>query len=86
MPDPVFLATATEIVLRAGEDGSLVRLSDVAEVAADAESYAFSTYLNGMPSAAIGAQPYAAPRKRYVHSSESLRLSQNTIGIDDQRT
>ncbi len=44
------------IVLRANSDGSLVRLSDVARVEVDAESYNFNTFLNGRPSAAIGVQ------------------------------
>ncbi len=44
------------IVLRSNEDGSLVRLRDVADVEIDAESYAFTTFLNGQPSAAIGVQ------------------------------
>ncbi|KTQ97814.1 acriflavine resistance protein B [Aureimonas ureilytica] len=44
------------IVLRANPDGSLVRLSDVARVEIDAESYNFNTFLNGRPSAAIGIQ------------------------------
>ena len=40
------------IVLRANPDGSSVRLRDVARVEIGGESYAFSTRLNGKPSAA----------------------------------
>lgn len=44
------------IVLRANPDGSSVRLRDVARVEIGGESYAFSTRLNGKPSAAIAVQ------------------------------
>lgn len=44
------------IVLRANPDGSLVRLSDVAQIEVGGESYNFSTRLNRQPSAAIGVQ------------------------------
>ncbi|WP_457581880.1 multidrug efflux RND transporter permease subunit [Ensifer canadensis] len=44
------------IVLRANPDGSSVRLRDVARVEIGGESYAFSTRLNGKPSAAIAIQ------------------------------
>ncbi|WP_299363700.1 multidrug efflux RND transporter permease subunit [uncultured Paracoccus sp.] len=64
-------AEFASIVLRAGEDGSLVRLSDVAEVAADAESYAFSSYLNGMPSAAIGVQ--LSPKGNALDTANGVR-------------
>ncbi|HEU4985633.1 MAG TPA: efflux RND transporter permease subunit [Rhizobiaceae bacterium] len=44
------------IVLRANPDGSSVRLRDVARVELGAESYNFSTRINGQPGAAIGVQ------------------------------
>ena len=44
------------IVLRAQDDGALVRLSDVARVEIDAELYAFNSFLNGQEMAAIGVQ------------------------------
>ncbi|OCO98751.1 MULTISPECIES: efflux RND transporter permease subunit [unclassified Ensifer] len=44
------------IVLRANPDGSSVRLRDVARLEIGGESYAFSTRLNGKPSAAIAVQ------------------------------
>jgi len=44
------------IVLRANPDGSSVRLRDVARIEVGAESYNFSSRLNGQPSAAIGLQ------------------------------
>ncbi|WP_443191011.1 efflux RND transporter permease subunit [Pseudomonas indica] len=43
-----------EIVLKAGSDGSLVRLADVARVELGSESYDVVTSLNGKPSAAMG--------------------------------
>lgn len=53
------LATPDEfgsIVLRAQDTGALVRLADVARIEVDAQTYAFRTFLNGQPSAAIGVQ------------------------------
>jgi multidrug efflux pump len=44
------------IVLRANPDGSSVRLRDVARIEVGAESYNFSTRMDGQPSAAIGVQ------------------------------
>lgn len=45
-----------QIVLRANQDGSTVRLGDVAEVEIGAATYDFTSYLNGQPSAAMGLQ------------------------------
>ena len=45
-----------QIVLRARDDGSLVRLSDVARIEVDAEFYSFKSYLNGQEAAQIGIQ------------------------------
>lgn len=53
------LATPEEfgsIVLRAQDSGALVRLSDVARIEVDAETYSFRTFLNGQATAAIGVQ------------------------------
>lgn len=44
------------IVLRANPDGSSVRLRDVARIELGAETYNFSSRLNGQPSAAVGIQ------------------------------
>lgn len=44
------------IVLRANPDGSSVRLRDVARIEVGAETYNFSTTINGKPAAAIGIQ------------------------------
>lgn len=45
-----------EIILRANPDGSSVRLKDVARIEQGAESYNFTSRLNGQPSAALGIQ------------------------------
>ena len=50
------VAEFEEIVLRANPDGSLVRLSDVAEVELGGQSYNMQTRLNGHPAAGIGIQ------------------------------
>ncbi len=46
----------SEIILRANPDGSTVRLKDVARVEQGAESYNFTSRLNGQPTAAVGIQ------------------------------
>jgi multidrug efflux pump len=46
----------SNIVLRAQDDGSLVRLSDVARIEIDAELYAFNSYLNGQETAVVAIQ------------------------------
>ena len=45
-----------QIVLRAGADGSAVRLKDVARIELGAQTYATSARLNGNPAAGIGVQ------------------------------
>ncbi|MGI2034554.1 multidrug efflux RND transporter permease subunit [Rhizobium panacihumi] len=45
-----------DIILRANPDGSSVLLKDVARIELGAESYNFSSRLNGQPSAAVGIQ------------------------------
>lgn len=50
------VAEFEKIVLRANQDGSLVRLKDVATVEIGSENYAFSTHLNNQPTAAVGVQ------------------------------
>ena len=45
-----------DIILRANPDGSTVRLKDVARIELGAETYNFSSRLNGQPSAAVGIQ------------------------------
>ncbi len=45
-----------DIILRANSDGSTVRLKDVARIELGAESYNFSSRVNGQPSAAVGIQ------------------------------
>uniref|UniRef100_UPI003B52908D multidrug efflux RND transporter permease subunit n=1 Tax=Roseovarius indicus TaxID=540747 RepID=UPI003B52908D len=59
------------IVLRAREDGSLVRLSDVAEVELDAEYYSFKSYLNGEDAAQIGIQ--LSPTGNALDTAEGVR-------------
>ncbi len=59
------------IVLRANPDGSSVRLRDVARVEVGAESYSFSSRLNGQPSAAIGLQ--LSPTGNALAASEGVK-------------
>ncbi|MGE7369370.1 multidrug efflux RND transporter permease subunit [Neorhizobium sp. NPDC001467] len=59
------------IVLRANPDGSSVRLRDVARIEVGAESYNFSSRLNGQPSAAIGLQ--LSPVGNALAASEGVK-------------
>lgn len=68
------LSTAQEfasIVLRAEENGALVRLSDVARVEVDAETYAFKTFLNGEAVAGIGVQ--LSPTGNALETAEGVK-------------
>ena len=65
------------IVLRANPDGSSVRLRDVARVEVGAESYTFSTRLNGKPSAAIGAQ--LSPTGNALATSTAIRAKMQEL-------
>ncbi len=60
-----------QIVLRAGEDGSIVRLSDVARIEMDAEFYSFKAYLNGEEAAQIGIQ--LSPTGNALETAEGVR-------------
>ncbi|WP_370276300.1 efflux RND transporter permease subunit, partial [Roseovarius indicus] len=66
------------IVLRAREDGSLVRLSDVAEVELDAEYYSFKSYLNGEDAAQIGIQ--LSPTGNALDTAEGVRTKLEELG------
>jgi multidrug efflux pump len=50
------VAQFEQIILRANPDGSTVRLKDIARVEDGAETYNFSSRLNGQPSAAVAIQ------------------------------
>ncbi|MFD2262904.1 multidrug efflux RND transporter permease subunit [Lacibacterium aquatile] len=65
------------IVLRANPDGSTVRLSDVARIEVGAESYVFSTRLNGQPSAAIGIQ--LSPTGNALATSTAVRAQMEEL-------
>ena len=66
------------IVLRAREDGSLVRLSDVAEIELDAEYYSFKSYLNGEDAAQIGIQ--LSPTGNALDTAEGVRTKLEELG------
>src|SRR5665213_2801821 len=59
------------IVLRANPDGSTVRLHDVARIEIGADNYAFTTRVDGEPSAAIGVQ--LSPAGNALATSEAVR-------------
>ncbi|WP_108260274.1 multidrug efflux RND transporter permease subunit [Mangrovicoccus ximenensis] len=59
------------IVLRARDDGALVRLSDVARIEIDAEYYSFRSYLNGQEAAQIGVQ--LSPTGNALETAEGVR-------------
>ena len=59
------------VVLRANPDGSTVRLRDVARIEVGAESYNFSTRMNGQPAAGIGVQ--LSPTGNALATSQAVR-------------
>lgn len=68
------LATVDEfanIVLRAGTDGSTVRLRDVARVELNAQSFATAARLNGQPSTGIGVQ--LSPTGNALATADAVR-------------
>ena len=60
-----------QIVLRAHDDGALVRLSDVARVEVDAEFYSFKSFLNGKDAAQIGIQ--LSPTGNALETAQQVR-------------
>jgi multidrug efflux pump len=65
-----------QIVLRANEDGSSVRLRDIARIEIGAESYNFSTRINGQPAAAIGVQLSPTGNALETSSAVSARMEE----------
>jgi len=65
------------IVLRANEDGSTVRLRDVARVEVGAENYNFSTRINGQPAAGIGVQ--LSPSGNAMATAETVRAKMEEL-------
>ena len=59
------------IVLRAGTDGSTVRLKDVARIELGAQTYATAARLNGKPSTGIGVQ--LAPTGNALGTAKAIR-------------
>jgi len=59
------------IVLRANQDGSTVRLKDVARIEVGGQSYATSARLNGKPSAGIGVQ--LAPAGNALETADLIK-------------
>lgn len=67
-----------DIVLRANTEGALVRLRDVARVEVGAETYNYSSRLNGQPSAAIAVQ--LAPEGNALQTSQAVRAKMEELG------
>lgn len=59
------------IILRANPDGSTVRLHDVARIVIGADSYNFSTRIDGKPAAGIGVQ--LSPSGNALATSQAVR-------------
>ena len=66
-----------DIVLRANPDGSTVRLHDVARVAIGADSYNFSTRIDGEPAAGIGVQ--LSPSGNALATSDAVRAKMKEL-------
>ncbi len=59
-----------EIILRAGDSGSILRLGDVARAELGSQSYAFSTIYNGHPAVAMGI--YLQPGANALETAASV--------------
>ncbi len=66
-----------DVVLRAGADGSTVRLKDVARVELGAQAYSTTARLNGQPSTGIGVQ--LAPTGNALATAEAVRLRMDEL-------
>lgn len=71
------VAEFESIVLRANPDGSTVRLDDVARVEIGAESYNFSSRLNGQSAAAVGVQ--LSPAGNAISTSAAVRAKMEEL-------
>ncbi|MFC5483294.1 efflux RND transporter permease subunit, partial [Microvirga aerilata] len=65
-----------DIILRANPDGSTVRLKDIARIEEGAETYNFSSRLNGQPSAAIAIQLSSTGNALAVSKAIQARMAQ----------
>ena len=65
------------IVLRANPDGSSVRLRDVARIEVGAESYNFSTQINGRPAAALAVQ--LSPTGNAMDTAAAVRAKMDEL-------
>ncbi|OJF94970.1 efflux RND transporter permease subunit [Pararhizobium antarcticum] len=65
------------IVLRANQDGSAVRLRDVARIEVGGQDYNTSTRLNGQPSAAIGVQ--LTPTGNALNTSTAVKARMDEL-------
>lgn len=65
------------IVLRANPDGSSVRLRDVARIEVGAESYNFSTQINGRPAAALAVQ--LSPTGNAMETAAAVRAKMDEL-------
>jgi len=77
---PSYLQTPEQfgaILLRVNQDGSQVRLRDVARVELSAQSFSITSQYNGKPSAGIGVQ--LAPGANAVDTAEAVRATLNQI-------
>ncbi|VVN29072.1 Multidrug resistance protein MexB [Pseudomonas fluorescens] len=61
----------SRVVLRANEDGSTVRLGDVARIEMGRQDYRYTSRLNGQPSAAIAVQ--LSPGANALQTAESVK-------------
>jgi len=71
-----YLTTAEEfgdIILRANQDGSVVRLKDVARIELGAQTYSLTARYNGKPSAIIAL--YQLPGSNAVEAAKAVRAS-----------
>jgi len=65
------------IVIRANQDGTVVRVADVARVELGSEDYSWSTGLDGKPTAAIAV--YQLANANSIHIAEKIRVAMSDL-------
>ncbi|MBQ2132629.1 MAG: efflux RND transporter permease subunit, partial [Bacteroidales bacterium] len=72
-----------EIVIRANEDGTLLKLKDVAEIELGAESYAYHGYTNGAPGVLCMVYQTAGSNATAVNESIDALLAEMSENLPD---
>ena len=69
-----------EVIVRAGGDGQIVRLRDVARVELGAQDYVTNSYLNGKPAVAMGI--FQRPGTNALAAAASIKATMDSLKAD----